>query len=292
MSIITKPSVTKGTPAQFTLNKSELLQHSLVQADPYFSDSLNWYRVNLVYKSTTGSQYEIVEFDASQANPTGTFLISEKARDEFQIQKVQIMDFDGGFLEIPRSNLTSVDFDISIAVVQPTTILAGAYIGTPSPIQNKTSAVQPVDTGEGQDFTVNSPVLVSSVKVLLAKNGSSSDAQDVGGTLKIILKSSSYFDSGAEVESTTAFNLSNLKFGSDVNSNIQDGIIEFMFDTPVLLPTGFNSIKFKITNFVGSGLTRYVTLYGYPNQISGNMYSYGTALGHVDYWFQIIGTVV
>lgn len=114
MSIITKPSIVKGTPAQFTLNKVQLLANSVVAADSYFSDSQNWYRVNLVYKSTVGGQYEIVEFDATQSSPTGNFLISEKARDSFEILKIKIIDFDGGFLEIPRSSLTSADFDITV----------------------------------------------------------------------------------------------------------------------------------------------------------------------------------
>lgn len=114
MSIITKPSILKGVPAQFTLNKSQLLLNPLVAADSYFSDSQNWYRVNLVYKSAVGGQYEIVEFDATQTNPTGNFLISEKARDSFEILKVKIIDFDGGFLEIPRSSLNVTNFDISL----------------------------------------------------------------------------------------------------------------------------------------------------------------------------------
>ena len=119
MSIITKPSIVKGTTAQFTLNKVQLLANSVVAADSYFSDSQNWYRVNLVYKSTVGGQYEIVEFDATQSSPTGNFLISEKARDSFEILKIKIIDFDGGFLEIPRSSLTVANFDINVAVVNP-----------------------------------------------------------------------------------------------------------------------------------------------------------------------------
>lgn len=113
MAIITKPSIAKGQAATFTLSKSELLQHPMVVADSYFSDSANWYRVNAVYKSSPGSQYEIVEFDASLATPTGSFLVSNQARDLFQIQKLVILDFDGGFLEIPRSELVSSQFDIS-----------------------------------------------------------------------------------------------------------------------------------------------------------------------------------
>jgi hypothetical protein len=125
MSILTKPQVAKGTPAQFTISKSGLLLHPSVAGDSYFSDSQNWYRVNAVYKSAVGSQYEIVEFDASQASPTGTFLVSEKARDSFQIQKLQILDFDGGFLEIPRSSLVSSEWDVVLGqtVVEAIAIL-------------------------------------------------------------------------------------------------------------------------------------------------------------------------
>lgn len=114
MSILTKPAVQKGVAATFSINKSELLAHPLVAADSYFSDSANWYRINVVYKSSVGSQYEIVEFDASLATPTGTFLISPKARDQFQIQKVQITDFDGGFLEIFRADLVHNEWDINL----------------------------------------------------------------------------------------------------------------------------------------------------------------------------------
>jgi hypothetical protein len=288
MSIITKSGVTKGTPSQFTLNKLNLSEHAIVQDDSYFSNLSNWYRVNIIYKSAVGSQYEIVEFDATQESPTGTFLISEKARDEFQVLKIKILDFDGGFLEIPRSSLDSASFDINLS----SNILTGAYTGTPMVIQSKTSANQPVDIGEGQEFIVNSSVLVSSVKVLLAKGGSYSQTQNVGGTLKMVLKASNFIGSGAEVESTTTFDLSNLKSVSEVNSNIEDGVVEFTFATPVLLPSGVNSIKFKLMDYTGSGSTAYLNLFGYTNQIPGDMYSYNTALGHVDYWFQIIGNVV
>lgn len=116
MSILTKPSVSKGVPAQFSLNKANLLLHPMVQASSYFSDQTNWYRVNVIYKSSVGTQYEIVEFDASQESPTGTFLVSERARDVFQVQRVQILDFDGGFLEIPRSELESEEWDVSMSL--------------------------------------------------------------------------------------------------------------------------------------------------------------------------------
>jgi hypothetical protein len=114
MAILTKPSVVKGQTATFSLSKADLLQHPMVVADSYFSDPDNWYRVNVVYKSSPGSQYEIVEFDASAITPTGSFLVSTQARDLFLLQKLVILDFDGGFFEIPRSELTISEFDVSL----------------------------------------------------------------------------------------------------------------------------------------------------------------------------------
>lgn len=115
MAIITKPNIVKGEEAIFSLSKSELSQHPLVIADQYLSDTSNWFRVNIVYKSSTGRQYEIVEFDALQNIPTGKFLVSIGAKDSFQVLTIEILDFDGGILKIPRSELNVADFDLTIS---------------------------------------------------------------------------------------------------------------------------------------------------------------------------------
>jgi hypothetical protein len=114
MNIITKPLVEKGVQAQFTLNRTMLSSHPLIQSDLYFQNTDNWYRVNVIYKSSPGSQYEIVEFDATLNSPIGKFLVSEKARDLFQVEKVVVLDFDGGYLEILRSDLNVADWDIQL----------------------------------------------------------------------------------------------------------------------------------------------------------------------------------
>lgn len=103
MAILTIPSVQKGVTASLQLSKLELAQIPMVSNDSYFSNMLNWYRVNVVYMSNSGGQYEIVEFDATQSNPTGNFLVSTHARNQFIVDKIIILDFDGGFLEIPNS---------------------------------------------------------------------------------------------------------------------------------------------------------------------------------------------
>jgi hypothetical protein len=112
MSILNKAPVLKGVASQFSINKSELLSLPIVQADDYFSEPLNWNLIKVVYMSSEGKQYEIVEFDAKIQTPVGNFLVSDKARDLFQVQKVVIFDFDNGFLEIQRSQLTVAEWDI------------------------------------------------------------------------------------------------------------------------------------------------------------------------------------
>jgi hypothetical protein len=117
--IITKAgSPVKGSPTEFTLDKAAL---ALLIADAYYADEDNWKEVVLNYKSSTGKQKEIVKFDASLASPAGNFAVSLKARDVFEIHKIVIKDFDGGSFEVPRSALTTAEFDVDM----------GAPVGPP-----------------------------------------------------------------------------------------------------------------------------------------------------------------
>ena len=133
MPILTKPTITKGTPATFTLNKSLLAALPSVTNDTYFSNQSNWNKIVLSFKSATGSQNEVVVFDATSATPTGTFLISLRARDAFNIIKIDIYDFDNGGISIPRSALNAAEFDIDMGVA-PSLFLRD--FSSPSSIQS------------------------------------------------------------------------------------------------------------------------------------------------------------
>jgi hypothetical protein len=117
MAIITTSPViaeiVKGTSATFTLSKSNLAAVTSVETDLYYSDITNWKSVRIVYRSSTGNQREIVNFDATQATPQGQFLVSVKARNFFNVIKIEIEDFDGGVFTVPRSELTTSEFDVS-----------------------------------------------------------------------------------------------------------------------------------------------------------------------------------
>jgi len=83
MPIITKPStIDKNSPAEISLDKAALAAVSSVVADDYFSDS-------------------------------------DKALDIFEVQKIVIVDFDAGSITIPRSQLTTSEFDIDMSTVTP-----------------------------------------------------------------------------------------------------------------------------------------------------------------------------
>lgn len=91
MPILTKAAApVKGTATLFTLDKAALAAVTSVAADIYFSIQAKWQSVSLIYQSSVGNQHEIIKFDASQSSPTSKFLVSEHARDIFQIQKILI----------------------------------------------------------------------------------------------------------------------------------------------------------------------------------------------------------
>jgi len=124
MAILTKPAVTKGAAATFTLTKADL---AAVVADTYYSDVSNWKLVRMMYRSAEGNQREVVLFDVSQVGATvdGQFSVSDKARDLFEIAKIVIEDFDGGMFQVERAELADpeTNFDISLDSTPPLSFL-------------------------------------------------------------------------------------------------------------------------------------------------------------------------
>jgi hypothetical protein len=112
---------TKGTPLSVKFTKSLLQGDASFQAaaDAFFSDSTNWKSVEIVMKSTTGSQTETMIFDCDNLDDEvfTDFLISDKSRDIWEVQTVIVFDFDGGHLTLSVSagqvNPTDFNFDVS-----------------------------------------------------------------------------------------------------------------------------------------------------------------------------------
>jgi hypothetical protein len=116
MAIITKPieGIIKGVPAVITLNKVELANLPIVSSDSYFCIMSNWNKIVVSYKNPEKRQYEILSFDATQEVPSTTFEVTDKAFDLFEIQNIQIIDFDGGILKISRSLLNTAELDVQV----------------------------------------------------------------------------------------------------------------------------------------------------------------------------------
>jgi hypothetical protein len=170
MPILTKSTVSKGSPSSFALDKSLLAS---LASDAYFQDPSNWSRVVLAYRSSVGGQKEKVIFDATEAAPSSSFLVSDKARDSFEIVSIIIYDFDKGYHEIPRSSLTPAEFDVALGGGGG----AGSiYLENISPL-NAPSAIGPTLTlGITQTFpTPNESAGISGVSLYLMRQ-SSSDA--------------------------------------------------------------------------------------------------------------------
>jgi hypothetical protein len=119
MPIITKPaSIQKGVASSFSLDKATLAAVASVAADSYYSNQSNWQRVSLYYSSSSagvGAQVEVVIFDATQSSPTANFLASSTARTQYNIAQIVIRDFDNGCFVVPRSQLTTSEFDITLS---------------------------------------------------------------------------------------------------------------------------------------------------------------------------------
>jgi len=118
MALLTIPSITKGVAASVSLNKTDLFALAAVAADAYFSDESNVKRCVVEFNSTIGNQRRVLSFDLSVASPTATFLISERARNDFLLERLVLEDFDGDVLVLERSQLPS-GLDIAIG---PSTI--------------------------------------------------------------------------------------------------------------------------------------------------------------------------
>lgn len=118
MPLLTIPSLTKGTAATITLDKSTLFALAAVSGDAYFSDQTKVRSCIIEYNSDPGNQRHVLNFDLAQASPSASFLASDRARDDFLLERLVLVDHDGGTLVLERSSLPS-GLDINFAPPAP-----------------------------------------------------------------------------------------------------------------------------------------------------------------------------
>lgn len=114
MTLLAKPtSITKGSPALFTLDKAALAALPAIDADDYFRDTDNWRQVRIIYKTPFGGKEEVI-FDAAPLHPTAYFNVSIRGRGFFDFDTIYIEDFDNGYLMVDKVFLPSAEFEVTI----------------------------------------------------------------------------------------------------------------------------------------------------------------------------------
>ena len=162
MSILTKPAlIKKGYTYTFSISKTELLSHPMVDGHDYFNNSENWKEVTIQYRSV--NQIETVCFHMLNGEPqSGTFKLSSFARSGFIFAALTIHDYDGGFLILKRSDFdpeTQFDLDSPDSDI----ILSQFYLN-----DGRIESLYGDDSTSkiGQSFQIESEVEVGEVQVM------------------------------------------------------------------------------------------------------------------------------
>lgn len=129
MSLLSIPQITKGTPATITLDKAALFTLAPVAADSFFSIESNVAKCIIKFVSGAASassgviiqpEVEIIIFDLTQETPSAEFLVSVNARNEFSVNEIILVDFDGGAMVITGTNIPSgLDINLNITPFPP-----------------------------------------------------------------------------------------------------------------------------------------------------------------------------
>jgi len=99
--MITLPnSLQKNQLLTFSLDKQSLFA---AVSDEYFSIEANVQKAIFVYKSQEGRQKKRVEFLIADVAPSHSVTFSAKAKDTFELEKVVLMDYDGGTHVLPAT---------------------------------------------------------------------------------------------------------------------------------------------------------------------------------------------
>jgi hypothetical protein len=107
-------SVAKGQTTALTLDKTALFALTPVAADDWFSIQSNVRFAKIIYRSSVGSQIKTVIFDLTLANPAANISFSARARDNFDLLKVILIDYEDDQLSVGRADLPAgLDIDFT-----------------------------------------------------------------------------------------------------------------------------------------------------------------------------------
>lgn len=106
-------SIVKGMPTVMTLDKSVLSALAPVATDIYWTVDANISKVIAHYSSDEGNQRKILTFDYVSAMPEAILSLSLRARSDYSLDMLVLVDFDGGSLTLTRETLAGLLPNIS-----------------------------------------------------------------------------------------------------------------------------------------------------------------------------------
>lgn len=105
----------KGASRTATLSKMDLLALAPVAADAYWAEANNTQKVIMTIKSSVGKQKRVLQFDFTQASPEAALAFPQYCRDNFEIEKIVMVDYLGDKLAVLGSEVDLSADDISLA---------------------------------------------------------------------------------------------------------------------------------------------------------------------------------
>lgn len=120
MALVTfSASPSKGSSVAVLLDKTTLFGLAPVAADAYWSDDFNVERVLVHYASLSSDQRKVLTFYVEDASPEANVLFSLSADDDFRLDLITLVDYDGGSFTLDRAALSAAvptisSLDVSI----------------------------------------------------------------------------------------------------------------------------------------------------------------------------------
>ena len=284
MTILSRPTITKGTPAIITLSKSDLHGISLISNHARFGNVSNMKFAVFIYENSF-KQKKRIDFDMeSGATINALFKTSVKLRSDFQLKDIIVMDQDGESFQMTREMLTAAGMNVADEFDMGSEPIS--FSSLVSQLSQNSGIANIGDTSQyiAQSFEFQSAKTISSIDFYLRKSSSSM----VASTIKMeILKESDFSLLGTSDEIV----LSAITAISPQAPNA----VKFTFPNVAVQANVRYLAKISIVNSVDISVSNTINLVG----DTSNPYPYGNAFAYaggslnnfsgIDYMFEIFG---
>ena len=104
--------ITKGVSTSLTLDKSIIMSLASVVSDSYYSNIADVEKAIIVYSSTVGNQKKELVFDMTKTTPECKIVFSNTCRNQFNISRITLKDFDGGFFIVASADIPNLTINL------------------------------------------------------------------------------------------------------------------------------------------------------------------------------------